>query len=84
MTNELDEAIVRIEDKVDDPGFAIAHAILLLADAQNRNARALELLGNGDAYTGVVPMGAIEAFGNLIGEKMDNLTSAISDLAERE
>jgi hypothetical protein len=49
----------------------------MLADSQNETARAIHLLGNANADT---PMGAIEAFGKHIGEKMDNLAYAIEGI----
>jgi hypothetical protein len=60
--------------KKGDGLFAIAHAILKLADAQQNLATHVKYLGNGDAAT---TMGAIEAFGMHIGEKLDAITSAI-------
>jgi hypothetical protein len=70
-----------IEEKArTDPGYATAYALLLIADAQKQQAMWLKFLGNGDAAT---HMGAIEAFGMHIGEKLDALTSAISELGER-
>jgi hypothetical protein len=69
-----------IEDKAENDGlFAIAAAILDLADAQGATARALRDLGNADAGT---PMGAIEAFGVVVSEGLEGLALAIGDLAE--
>ena len=51
-----------------------ARAIYELAAQVGAVARALHALGNGNAAT---PMGAIEAFGKHMGEKMDALTSAL-------
>lgn len=64
------------EDKAHagDAGFAIAYALLELAEAQKSLATHVKYLGNGDAAT---PMGAIEAFGAHIGEKLDALVEAI-------
>lgn len=47
------------EDKArkGDAGFAVAYALIELADAQEATAKALQRLGMGDAAT---PMGAIE------------------------
>ncbi len=42
-------------------------------------AKALHALGNKDAST---PMGAIEAYGKHMGEKMDAFTDAINGLSE--
>lgn len=56
--------------------WAIAAGLFAIADAQ---IKAAHLLGNGGAAT---PMGAIEAFGAHIGEKMDGLADAIRNLAE--
>ena len=64
-----------IEDKArTDPGYAIAYGLLKLAKAQEDTAVHLKYLGNGNAAT---PMGAIEAFGVHIGEKMDILADAL-------
>lgn len=66
-----------IEEKARTDGiFAIAYALLRLANAQSDTATHLKYLGNGNAST---PMGAIEAFGAHIGEKLDALTAAIAD-----
>lgn len=75
--NELDRAMEEIGSKIDNPLFAIAYGLLMLADSQNETARAIHLLGNANADT---PMGAIEAFGKHIGEKMDNLAYAIEGI----
>lgn len=56
--------------------FAVAYALLQLAEAQQRLAVHVKYLGNGDAST---TMGAIEAFGMHIGEKLDALTTAIQE-----
>jgi hypothetical protein len=57
-----------------DPGYAIAYALLRLADAQRHVATQIKFLGNGDATT---KHGAIEAFGMHLGEKLDALVFAI-------
>lgn len=68
-----------IEEKArTDGSFAIAYALLRVANAQADTATHLKYLGNGDAAT---PMGAIEAFGAHIGEKLDAIAVA---LVERE
>jgi hypothetical protein len=56
--------------------FAIAFALLELANAQKSTATWLKYLGNGDAAT---TMGAIEAFGDHIGKKLDDMTDALRD-----
>ena len=56
--------------------FAVAYALLELAEAQKSCAVHLKYLGNGDAST---TMGAIEAFGMQLGEKLDALTTAIQE-----
>ena len=72
-----DPNIKLFEDSAEENGlFAIAYALLRVAEATNRIADQLKWLGNGDACT---PMGAIEAYGKHIGEKMDELASAIRD-----
>lgn len=55
----------------------VAYAIMRLALAAENIAVHLKYLGNGDAAT---QMGAIEAFGKHIGEKLDALTDAIGSL----
>jgi hypothetical protein len=50
--------------------FAIAFALLRLADAQRAIATHIKYLGTGDAAT---TMGAIEFLGAHIGEKLDAL-----------
>lgn len=62
------------ERRADDGDGQFAIAVGLLAVA-----RAIKNLGNGDAATS---MGAIEAFGMHVGEKMDALTSAIHSAAD--
>jgi hypothetical protein len=54
-------------------------ALFAIADALNGVARQIRDLGNGDAAT---PMGAIEAFGMHIGEKIDALASAVGSLKD--
>lgn len=66
-----DNAAYRKTVNVTDGLFEIAHALDRLANAIGR-------LGNADAAT---PMGAIEAFGAHIGEKLDALTGAIESLS---
>lgn len=67
-----------IEDKArTDPGYAIAFALLKLADAQRSLATHVKYLCNGNAAS---EMGAIEAFGMHIGEKMD----IIADVLRRD
>jgi hypothetical protein len=53
----------------DDGVYAIAVAIMRLSQAIDR-------LGNADAAT---PMGAIEAFGKHIGEKLDMIADAMGN-----
>jgi hypothetical protein len=66
-----------IEEKArTDAGYAIAHALMRLADAQGEVAQHIKYLGNGNASTS---MGAIEAFGLHIGEKLDALTDALAN-----
>ena len=63
----------------DDPGFAIAYALLELAKEQQNTAVHLKYLGVGDAAT---TMGAIEYLATQITEGMSRLSSAIESLAE--
>lgn len=71
---------VRVQDLIEDKArngdglFAIAYAILELSEAQQSLANQVKYLGNGDAVT---TMGAIEAFGANIGEKLEALARGI-------
>jgi hypothetical protein len=63
-----------------DAGFAIAYALIDLADAQEATAKALQRLGMADAAT---PMGAVENLslevknaGALISEAIERASSA--------
>lgn len=49
-----------------------------IADAIYSLSHQLKYLGNGDAATS---MGAIEAFGKHIGEKLETLSSALGEIA---
>jgi nucleoside-diphosphate-sugar epimerase len=64
------------EDDILDGGNDIAAAIIFAGRAI---AREIRNLGNGDAAT---PMGALEAFGDHIGKKLDALTEAIGFLSD--
>lgn len=76
-TTHIDDII---EEKArTDSGYAIAYALLRIAEAQKNVATHIKYLGNGNAMG---PMGAIEAFGLHIGEKIDNLASAIIEAGE--
>jgi hypothetical protein len=70
MSNSTEEWNERAEE---DGTYAIAAALV-------RVASALRDLGNGNAAT---PMGAIEAYGKRIGEKLDHLNSVIAEVGER-
>jgi hypothetical protein len=62
------------EEKAYEDGlYAIAFALLKVADAQSSLATQVSNLGTGNATTS---MGAIEFLTTHIGEKLDNLTSA--------
>jgi hypothetical protein len=60
-----------------DGVFAIAYALLRVADAQQNMAAELRRLGIGDAAS-TEGVGAIEGFGMLIGAKLDALTEALA------
>ena len=64
-----------IHSLVNKKGDNVADALFAIAKAIESLAIQVKYLGNGDAAT---PMGAIEAFGKHLGEKMDSLTDAIS------
>lgn len=77
MAHELDRLIEAKADR--DPGYAIAYALIQLAGATQSLSTQVKYLGNGDASTS---MGAIEAFGMHLGEKIDSLSSVISESIE--
>lgn len=60
--------------------FAIAYAVLVLAEAQDRTARGLRALGTGNAAS---DMGAIEFLAAHVGEKLGELATAIEALGDR-
>ena len=60
--------------------FAIAFALMELAQAQKATARALRDLGFADAAT---PFGAIEAFGMVVKEGTEAIANALSGIADR-
>jgi hypothetical protein len=79
--NRTQSELAEIEDHFEnmagkDGLFAIAFALLQLVEAQQEIAYQIKKLGNADAAT---PMGAIEAFGAHIGEKLDALAGAVSE-----
>jgi len=57
-----------------DARWAIAYALMRLADAQESVATQLKYLGNGDAAT---QMGAMEALGLQLGEKLQAVADAL-------
>jgi len=69
------------EDKArgGDGRYAIAYALLKLASAQESTAVHIKYLGNGNAAT---TMGAIEAYGMHIGEKLNTLSEALNAIAD--
>lgn len=64
-----------------DGRFAIAYALLELAEAQRSCATWLKYLGNGDAATS---MGALEALGVHVGEQLNRVATAISEVRDDE
>jgi hypothetical protein len=60
---------------------SIVDGLLAIARALDGVAHAIHRLGNADAFT---PMGAIEAYGKHMGEKMDSLIDAIREVASRQ
>ena len=60
--------------------FAIAYAVLVLAEAQDRTASGLRALGTGDA---AATMGALEFHATHVGEKLGALAGAVEALGER-
>jgi hypothetical protein len=72
-TRDFEEAA---NPNIDGGGlFAIAYALLMVAESTNRVADQIKRLGNGDASTSI---GAIEAYGKHMGEKLDDLVTAIN------
>jgi hypothetical protein len=69
------------EDKArnGDGLFAIAYALLEIADAQNSMSVHLKNLGNADAST---PFGAIEGLAMHIGEKLDAFATTLAAAIE--
>ncbi|HEY4153536.1 MAG TPA: hypothetical protein VGM38_09465 [Pseudolysinimonas sp.] len=70
-----DRAINELERVGLEGTSEIAYAILRLAHATEDLAVHLKYLGNGNAAT---QMGAIEAFGKHMGEKLDAIADALS------
>lgn len=62
-----------------DGAFAVAYALLLLADQQAATVRALHYLGTGNAGTS---MGAIEFLGAQVEKAGDAIASALGTAAE--
>lgn len=60
-----------------DGAFAIAHALLLLAKAQDRTATQLKNLGLADAAT---PMGAIE----ILSVEFKRIADSLDRMADRQ
>ena len=58
-----------------DAGYAIAHALLRLANAQESLAHQVKYLGNGDAPT---KLGALHAFHDELCKRLDVLVSTLS------
>jgi len=75
---EKAEVNYALSDELESVGLSgtseIAYAILRLAHATDRVALQLKYLGNADAAT---PMGAIEAFGLVMKEGMEQIADAI-------
>lgn len=61
-----------------DGAFAIAYALLELANQQRRTAVGIERLGLGDAAT---PMGAIELLSKGLNDSGERIADAIRSLA---
>lgn len=83
MRTELDKQIeLAVAHKGDliceDAGFAIAYAILRLAEAQEATASALRALGTGNAAT---EMGAIEALSVSVEALSSSIREGMSDVA---
>jgi len=64
-----------------DGAFAVAYALLRLADAQDRTARQIEWLGTGST---VFPDGAIGSLVLQMARTGDQIAEALTRLADRE
>ena len=64
-----------------DAGFAIAWALIDLADAQEATAKAIQRLGNGDAAThlGAIENLAVQVQG--VTEALNSIASGVVDIA---
>lgn len=71
---QVDEDTI-LKCAISDPAYLVPAAIIF---AGRRIALQLKYLGNGDAAT---PMGALEALGEHLGEKISEIATAISALA---
>ena len=83
MTTKARTARPSIEDLIEekaraDSGYAVAFALLRLADVQRRLVVEVNRLGNADAAT---PMGAIELLGKTVGEKMEMMGEGLDAIA---
>jgi len=67
-----------------DGSFAIAYAIMNLAQEQAETARAIKLLGNGFSFSGPegAEWGAIEALGNKLSEAAGTVAGALQEIAQ--
>jgi hypothetical protein len=73
MTAEFERRMRNAQNGTEAGLFAVALALTSVATQ-------LKWLGNGDAAT---HMGALEALGEHIGEKIDRLARSLDDIAER-
>lgn len=72
----------RLTTHSDDPGWAVAFALLELAKAGDRIANALHRLGTADAAT---PMGAIELLASEVAEiapQLNSLGEAVFEIGD--
>lgn len=79
MAKEELRTLFEKKARAGEPGFAIAWALMDLADAQEATARAIQRLGNADAST---HFGAIEALGMEVGKVAEALTSISSSVSD--
>lgn len=75
--NELRTAFEK--KALSDPGFAVAWALMDLADAQEATAKAIQRLGFGNAST---HFGAIESLGMQVKDVADALNSIASGVVD--
>jgi hypothetical protein len=80
MTKAKVRATALVDSELQRSQLTVVDGLFAIAKALDGVAHAIHRLGNADACT---PMGAIEAYGQHMGEKMDGLIDAIREIAGR-